>query len=67
MRCRACDTVLTDYELTRKSAQSGEFLDLCNGCFKEIKGSVDAIDNPDNLTAFDYIDPDVWPERNMNE
>lgn len=67
MRCRACDAVLTDYELTRKSAQTGEFLDLCNPCFQEIKGSVDAIDNPDNLTAYDYIDPDTWQASNVGE
>lgn len=67
MRCRACDAVLTDYELTRKSAQTGEFLDLCNLCFKEIKGSVDAIDNPDNLTAYDYLDPDMWQQDSIGE
>ena len=32
MRCRACDTGLSDFEATRKYAAGG-FVDLCNKCF----------------------------------
>ena len=31
-RCAACDKILTDFEMTRKTA-SGHYLDLCNHCF----------------------------------
>ena len=32
MRCMACDRALTDYESTRKSSATGEYVDLCNRC-----------------------------------
>jgi hypothetical protein len=38
MRCIACDTALTDYEATRKDKQ-GDFIDLCNDCFRNTTGS----------------------------
>lgn len=38
MRCAACDKILSDFELTRKSKESGRYVDLCNKCFAPIKG-----------------------------
>ena len=35
-RCYACDKELNDYESTRKSRVTGEYLDLCDGCFSEV-------------------------------
>ena len=32
MRCKACDTILDDVELTRKDSY-GDFFDLCNTCY----------------------------------
>ena len=32
MRCIACDCLLTDFEATRKSDATKEYLDLCNRC-----------------------------------
>ena len=32
MRCKACDTILDDVELTRKDS-NGDFFDLCNTCY----------------------------------
>jgi hypothetical protein len=34
MRCLACDVALTDFESTRRFNKSGEFVDLCNHCFR---------------------------------
>ena len=31
MRCRACNTILDDTELTKKD-QNGDFIDMCNNC-----------------------------------
>ena len=31
MRCRACNTILDDTELTKKD-QNGHFIDMCNNC-----------------------------------
>lgn len=46
MRCLSCNCVLTDYEATRKSAKTGEYIDLCNTCFQPIEHEIDVIDNP---------------------
>ena len=56
MRCKACDVGLTDYESTRKSVITGEYLDLCNECYKYIKEDVHVIDNPENLNIQDILD-----------
>lgn len=56
MRCKACNTNLTDYEATRKGSRSGEFLDLCNDCYKCINDDVEVVDNPENINYQDYVD-----------
>ena len=58
MRCLACNKELTDYEATRKSSRSGEFLDLCNHCYTDIKDDIEVIDNPENINYQDYVDFD---------
>jgi len=37
MRCIACDKELSDFEATRKSSTTGEYLDLCNTCYSSIQ------------------------------
>ena len=37
MRCIACDRLLSDFESTRRSLMSGEFMDLCNKCYYNIE------------------------------
>lgn len=39
-RCRSCDVILSDYEMTRKSTVTGEYFDLCNKCFGYIRHDV---------------------------
>ena len=59
MRCLGCNTSLSDFESTRKYADSGEFVDLCNFCFKEISDSVvvqerlDLMQEADELADFE--------------
>ena len=58
-RCRACDKVLNDYEMTRKSAVTGEYYDLCGHCFSTIRADVyykeriDLKDNSDDEEVYD--------------
>lgn len=40
MRCKACDKQLSDFEATRKSLESGDFIDLCNNCFSYVSDSM---------------------------
>lgn len=37
MRCYCCDKILSDFESTRKSVISGDYLDMCNKCYSTIK------------------------------
>jgi hypothetical protein len=53
MRCRSCDEALTDYESTRKSLATGEYINLCRGCFDTIKGECLAFGNPSLMTEDD--------------
>lgn len=54
MRCLSCNKNLNDFESTRKY-ESGEFVDLCNGCFN----SADMRDIPvlerDDLAEYEDI------------
>lgn len=45
MRCDCCDRELNDFEATRRSAVTGEFLNTCNSCLKGL--GIDTIDRHD--------------------
>lgn len=47
MRCLSCNCVLTDYESTRKSAHTNDYIDLCNRCFSSVEDDMDTVDRPD--------------------
>ena len=38
MRCKACDRILEESELTKKDS-NGDFLDLCNICLSAVSSS----------------------------
>ena len=38
--CRACDCLMEEHELKRKGLHSGEPIDLCDACFREIEEDV---------------------------
>ena len=37
MRCYSCDCELSDYEATRKSKVTNEYIDLCSDCFSTVQ------------------------------
>ena len=45
MRCAACNVILNNQEATRKFANSGQFVDLCNKCFNTIADDVQYTEN----------------------
>jgi hypothetical protein len=47
MRCLSCNVLLTDYEATVTSAFTGDYLDICNSCFKKVAMSIETNDRPD--------------------
>lgn len=56
MRCRACNCNLSDFESTRRSAISGDYLDMCNRCLGPI---VDSVDTTENFELFDPTQDDL--------
>ena len=47
MICLACNKVLNDFESTRKSATTGEYVDLCNHCFHNVEFDIDSLERED--------------------
>lgn len=70
MRCSCCDRLLNDFEATRKSKSTGEYLDTCNKCMSLIvedvrvteRGDFDPNEIPDEelirVHEYSYEDPD---------
>lgn len=59
MHCLSCDKLLSDWEATRKHQVTGEYLDLCNSCLKEVMSCVNI-----PVTHHDvFIEPDEEEEE----
>ena len=57
MRCRCCDVVLSDFEATRKSAKTGEYIDLCNYCFHNVEQDVESVVREDLRDEESFDEP----------
>ena len=55
MRCVACNKALSDFESTRKSVHSGDYLDMCNTCFSYTDEDIATIDRDDLRTEADNV------------
>ena len=62
MRCLSCDVALNDFESTRKSEKTGQYVDLCNRCFVETE--IDGADERYDLEGVNerYKEPATDPE-----
>ena len=67
MHCRACDTLLNDFESTRRNANTFDFVDLCNSCFKEVKHIIPVIERKDLITSESFDDPDLDTESQVED
>lgn len=47
MRCYCCNKALSDYESTRRSANTGGFLDMCNKCYGSVSDDILALERTD--------------------
>lgn len=54
MHCVLCDALLTDFEATRRNAVTGEFLDICNHCFKDFKEIIPTRERKDLVNQSDF-------------
>ena len=68
MRCLACNALMSDFESTRKSMITEQYIDLCNHCYYTISNDVTALERTDLeheedmvvADSFtDSLDPDV--------
>jgi len=53
MHCSCCDRLLTEFESTRRNANTFQFIDLCKVCFEDVKPFVPTIDRADLITEAD--------------
>jgi len=58
MRCLACNKILNDFEATRKSATTGQFVDLCNHCFHDVEYDIESLERED-LRESDDIEEEL--------
>ena len=56
MRCQACNKALNDFESTRKSVTTGEYVVLCNHCFHDVENDIETVVRED---LRDECDDDV--------
>lgn len=63
MRCYCCNKLLSSFESTRKSATTGEYLDMCNKCYGTIKNDMPSLERTDLATEDDYEDDDFCQEE----
>ena len=68
MRCSSCNRSLTDSESTRRLVSTGEFLDMCNKCYKDIEDIVPTY-NRDDVEEGDVetSDDDFIEEQDYDE
>lgn len=67
MRCLACNKALNDFEATRKSATTGEYVDLCNHCFHDVEQDLETIvredlrdECDDDILELDDLEGDIF-------
>lgn len=58
MHCVCCDRLLNDFESTRKSKVTGDYLDMCNKCYSSVQEDL-AADSRSDLEEFEVLDDDI--------
>jgi hypothetical protein len=64
MRCYCCDKNLNDYESTRKSVSTGEYLDMCNKCYSTVS---DDLLSEVRYDLYDGNEEDEYDEGDYDE
>lgn len=68
MRCVCCNKNLNDFESTRKHAETGEYLDLCNRCYSFTgipsigRSDLEPSEQMEMEEDFDFYDEDLEDE-----
>jgi len=53
MKCKACDTLLSEPDLVRKDKFTGEYMDLCGVCYLESQA---ALYEAQSDNSMDYVE-----------
>ena len=61
MRCIACNKNLNDFESTRKSVVTGEYIDLCNTCYHSVEQDIPSNERDDLRSEEEIFDDNVNP------
>ena len=61
MKCVCCDKALKDHEAVRRHATTNEFLDICDGCLREIPGI------PTKMPAGVQTEADAFEDSEAND
>ena len=61
MHCRTCDSLLTNRESSLKYP-SGEYVDVCDYCFRYIKEDVEVEENPEYMDDDNSIQDEAMDE-----
>jgi len=64
MRCISCNEVLSDYEASRRSVRTHQYIDLCNDCFRYVRDDIAAVGN---VRLINEGDDDIVSKRNIDE
>jgi hypothetical protein len=69
MHCTACDRLLTEFESTRRNANTFQFIDLCKVCFEDVKAFVPTIDRKDLISEadLDEIEDDLDTQVSLED
>ena len=65
LRCIACNKNLNDFESTRKSAITGEYLDLCNACYHSVESDIPAKERDDLRSEEEFYDDSDDPMTSL--
>lgn len=66
MRCCSCNRNLNDFESTRKDTH-GNYLDLCNRCFRDIEDVVPVIERDDLAPNEESIEDDDFGDEILDD
>lgn len=65
MRCVACNKRLTQFEMARKSKETGEYLYLCNKDFEPIRDQVKVSEKYSLFSSEDLDDEPYYEEGEL--
>lgn len=65
MRCVCCNRNLNDSESTRRLVSTGDFLDMCNKCYKDVENDVPTTVRQDLVPTEQIEDweEEIWMEE----